>query len=434
MYGDRAAIAGVGAAAWILVAAPAQASNGNTPRTPPVFFEQACMRVVDRSVDPVFHVDYSIPFEDTELQPDEPADARRLQFFGICHDVRIDEVIPSWLDQADIDTALAAGVLDEPPDASDVLAGHAGWDVGHDGMAGTCVLPITTVAERVPITCDGIDGGADWDTTDVPAGNYLVYGYTWAPVTSLWTRRLGVVRVHDGDTAAIGPAVALTSPSSDTTIYEADGFPIVGCVDGGPGTTVTIEWTKIANIDDDSSWSLLCGDVQTDDGTFAVTFHPPPEAVNQAIVFRATATDDQGRSWLAHAPGRALVFPGDGDGVGPEVEPGPDFCALYPDATPVGEYVGDNACGAGPSPGDETGSDSGSAADTGGTTGSGTGNAGGGSSSGPDAGDDGRGSGCGCTSTGGRNGSPIAVLLVLLAALRRRRPSTGVALSRAIAR
>ncbi len=425
----RASAASI-AAALMLLAGRAAASNGNTPRTPPVFFEQACMRVVDRSVDPVFHVDYSIPFEDTELQPDEPADARRFQFFGICHDVRIDEVIPSWLDQADIDTALASGVLEMPPDGADVLAGHPDYDVGHDGMPGSCVQPITSVAQRVPITCDGIDGGADWDTTDVPAGNYVVHGYTWAPVASLWTRRLGVVRIHDGDTAAIGPAVALTSPASDITVYEADGFPIVGCVDGGPETTVVVEWTRIADIDDASSWQVMCGDVQTDDGTFAVTFDPPPEAINQAIVFRATATDGQGRSWTAHAPGRALVFPGDGDGVGPEVEPGPDFCGLYPDAAAVGGDVGDHACGADPDP---TGAES-----TGGATGVEPGSTGGSDGSGgtTTAGttDDGGDDGCGCSRAGGRHRwpSPIVVLVVLVGALRRRRPASATALCRTI--
>jgi MYXO-CTERM domain-containing protein len=397
------------------VSAAAQASNGTTPRTPPVFEEQACLRVVDRSVDPVFHVDFAIPFEDVDLTPDEPIGARTFQFFGICRDRHADERLPNWIDQADVDLALDSGALRQAPESGDVLDGHPDYDIGHDGAAGSCVQTINAAADRIPISCAATAGAVDWDTSGAPAGNYVVHGYTFAPAVNLWTPRLGLVRIHDGDPAALGPAVALTSPEGDASMFELDGFAVVGCVAGAAGTTVSVQWSKIADdLDDDASWTPICDDVEAADGAFGVTFWPPPAAVNQAIVVRALATDPQGRQWLAHAPGKLLVFPGAGRSDGPEVPPGPDFCGAYPGAVPFGADPGPSVCRDGDATGDDSTSDDGSADGTtaattedGGETGSS------GASDAPDTG--GQASGCGCR--GGGEPPPAAWLWVALIAL-----------------
>ena len=65
----------------------AYAGNGVHPRTPVVWSEDTpCMTVVDRSQAVSLSLDYTIPYEDTEVTPDEVADSRRHQFIALCRD------------------------------------------------------------------------------------------------------------------------------------------------------------------------------------------------------------------------------------------------------------------------------------------------------------------------------------------------------------
>lgn len=323
-----AAVIAVAVAQWPAVAS---AANGAVPRTPPVFVDPQCLTVVDRTVDPVFQLDFSIPFEDVELTPDEPSDARTFQFFAVCRDFSAAEALPPWISADDVMRSIASGAIEQAPSPAQVLEGNAAWSSGHDGAPDTCVLPVNGANDRIPITCAATDGGAAWDTSAAPAGNYLIWGYTFQPSVNLWTPRPGVVRVVDGDDASLPPVVSLMSPWGEPQVYADDGFRIVGCMAGVPGTVVRVEWTAInQDLDDPAAWAPVADDLDAASGTFDLLFLPPPEAVNQAVVVRATATDPQGRTWVAHARGAMIVLPGDGCSASAELQPGPDFCGVHP--------------------------------------------------------------------------------------------------------
>jgi hypothetical protein len=51
----------------MLAPASARAANGAIPRTPPVFQQVECLRIVDRSATSSFTVEFSIPVQDGEL-------------------------------------------------------------------------------------------------------------------------------------------------------------------------------------------------------------------------------------------------------------------------------------------------------------------------------------------------------------------------------
>ena len=62
----------------------ALASNGAGQRTPPIYPLAACIAEVERSTDPLFHLDIGLPREDFMVTDDEPSDSRRFQFFLVC--------------------------------------------------------------------------------------------------------------------------------------------------------------------------------------------------------------------------------------------------------------------------------------------------------------------------------------------------------------
>jgi hypothetical protein len=189
----RRRVAGLGLVlgAAVVVSAPAHASNALTPRTPPIFKREACLSIVDRSVDPVFHLDFAIPYEDAMLTPDELPDSRRFQFFAVCRQRAFGETLPNWALLDDAERALAAEIIAELPDADDVLELAPAWS--HDAEGEACVAAMNEAADRIPITCEATEGALDWDTTDVPAGNYVILGHTFEPEINLWEPRRGVV-------------------------------------------------------------------------------------------------------------------------------------------------------------------------------------------------------------------------------------------------
>ena len=354
---------------------------------------EQCLTVVERG-DPL-HLDFSIPFEDADLTADELADSRRFQFFALCRDQHAElDALPNWIAQDDVDRSLAAGLLEDPPDASDVLDLADGWQ--------DCVWRLNADDARIPITCEGTDGGLDFDTTALPPGNYVVRGYTFEPSVNVWVPRRGVVQVREDD--APQPVVSLMSPPrEDWQAFENDGFELVGCMGGPPGTTVRLEWASLIAL----QWTLV-ETLDAADGTFSIQFDFPPEAISQPLIFRAVATGPSGGSWTALAPGVLLVLPGDGETDAPDPPPGIDSCDFFPDPDP------DPGPDPDPDPGTETATDpdpepaSTSAADTD-----------------PDTDTDPAPAmviddtdGCGCRST--RSPIPTALLFLLLA-LRRRR-------------
>ena len=407
------------AVALAIPSATANAANGSVPRTRPEYPDPACLTVVDTSVDPTFHLDVSIPFEDTELTVDEPDDARTFQFFAVCRDFHAGEALPTWLDDDDVMRSIVTGALEVPPPATDVLAGNAAWSTGHDGAEGTCVLPMVAKADRIPIACEATQNGTDWDATDAPPGNYVVWGYTFQPAINVWTRRRGVVRVVDGDDASLPPVVSLMSPVGEPEVWAEDGFRIVGCMAGAPGTTVTLEWAAInEDLDDAASWEAFAEPLDAAEGTFDALFLPPADAQGQAVLVRARATDPDGRSWTAYTGGALIVLPGDGCSDPPEPPAIIDSCDAYPEAP-----GGDAECADGGASAGDTGS--------GGSTGEPPEPATGSSASdgdtaastdltGPST-DDGGASGCGCRAQGAAQGLAGWSLILFGAFFVRRR-------------
>jgi MYXO-CTERM domain-containing protein len=343
----------------VLLAAPgsAGASNGATPRTPAVFQLEQCISVVDRSVDPMFTVEFSIPVEDSALTVDELPDSRRFQFFALCSDNQsLIAPLPNWITNDDAQRSVDAGLLPELPQADDVIENNSTWSA--------CATPINPVDGRIPITCDATEGGVVWDTTGIAAGNYVVRGYTFEPSLNLWKARRGVVQVTDGEAL---PVVSLMSPATkDSTAFESSGTVVEGCMGGPDGTTVQLSWARLLDLgqDDPSDWTVFA-ELDASDGQFSELWEPPPEAVNQAIVFRGTATGPSGPAWVSYAVGSVIVFPGDGESDGPEPPPGLDHCGFYPDDPTGGTTTGDDGTGSTTDPDGSSGTtDAGSVSST----------------------------------------------------------------------
>jgi len=186
-----------------LASSPARAGNTVHPRTPVQWPEGACMRTIDRSVDPIFHVDYEIPFEDTNLTSDELPDSRRHQFLALCRQYDRQTGLPTYVSEDDLARTIAADLadpaIDDEPDAT--LERTEAWD--------GCWQRINADDARLPITFATANSGIDWDTTSVEPGVYQLVGHTFEPPVNLWRLAPYVVRVTDGQDDDIGPAAVL---------------------------------------------------------------------------------------------------------------------------------------------------------------------------------------------------------------------------------
>jgi hypothetical protein len=169
------------ATAWIVPGA-AEASNGLHPRTPVQWNDTVCMELVDRTADPVYLLDYDIPFEDTEVTTDEVADSRTHQFFALCRQYHAQEYLPNWITWADLDAAAAKKLVD--PGAFDDLDVFETSPVWAD-----CWSRITEDDARRPITNAMADMDVPWDTSALPAGTYIIEGYTHEPAFNMWSSR-----------------------------------------------------------------------------------------------------------------------------------------------------------------------------------------------------------------------------------------------------
>jgi hypothetical protein len=318
-----------------LLASPsvAVASNTGKPRVPPSFLGAACIEVVDRTVDPVWRFDVGIPFEDTGLTEDEPPDGRTFQFFALCRQPGPLEALPPWITAADAEVAAMVDPTIEPPAPGEPLDETPAW-------AG-CVQPITSAAERMPISCEATTEGAQWDATGVPAGAWAVWGYTYEPVQSLWTPRDGVVRVIDGDDASAGPAVAFAWPLTEVNAGLEAGVRVAGCFSGMSGTTVTISWAAAAALSEqgDAAWQVIA-ELPDPEPDFELAFVPPAEAEYEAVFLRAEAVDPQGRSFTAFTRARIVFLPGCDEPTG-GARSLPDDCGVGSGSPPVPEGTRD---------------------------------------------------------------------------------------------
>lgn len=317
-----------------LLGAPAHvwATNENRPRTPLGWHAPPCMTTVDRSAGEGPLIELAIPYEDTGRTDDELPDSRTVQLWATCRDLLPGEQLPNWVSSGDVTRVMDAGGLDQTPPDADILD-RSDWTQlpGHDGVAGSCALPVLGEDARLPITCEATLPGVRWQLGDVPVGAYILRGYTFEPNNNLWTRRPGVVRVHDGDLAAAGPAAALRNPTRDGRAYLGSPYPLLGCAAGPPGTAVQVAWapTTADDLGDPAAWTTIT-ELQLDDPVpgedFEVAFDPPPEAAGQAVLFRVTATTPGGDLFRYHTDAILIVLDQDRDSDPPTISGGPDGC------------------------------------------------------------------------------------------------------------
>lgn len=273
------------------------------PRTPVMWDGSPCMTLVDRSVDPVLHIEYAIPFEDTALAPEDLPDSRRHQFFAFCRDRSAVEWLPDWITDGDV-AAAVAGELIAPPIAPDDILEHALDWLG-------CWSRINADDDRRPITWASAAAGVDWDTTMLAPGAYVIDGYTWEPEFNLWWPRPGVVKVHDGKPDAIGPAAAVTL--TNDALYRDETIELTGCVDAIEGTTMRAAWAAF-DADPDLVWRALGPAEPIAGDTFALSFAVPPAFVDaQNGVLRVDFEDPLGRAYTAYPRGALLVLDADHD-------------------------------------------------------------------------------------------------------------------------
>lgn len=304
----------------LLVPLIASASNGAGQRTPPIFPLAACIAEIDRSTDPIFHLDIGLPREDFMVTDDEPQDSRRLQFFLVCEDIHPELLdLPNWITVAEAEDAVARGSVEAMPSEDDILERR-------DDLR-DCVFPMNPSEQRIPLTCDATEGGVDFDTSELPTGNYVVRGYTYEPPLNLWSERRGVVRVAD-DLQAAPPTVGLRTPSLDgVQIRPGSPFPIRGCTAGT--TDAQLQWASLIDLggdDDAAAWQTFA--TLTTAGSFEIEFDPPPDAVGQPLVIRGVAEPRASAPWIDHAEGTLLVFGDGGSSDEPFGEP-VEICGFY---------------------------------------------------------------------------------------------------------
>ena len=286
-------------AVGLLVLAPktARASNMTHPRTPVLWEDVPCITLHDRSQDPTLHLPYAIPFEDTEVKPDEVAGSRTHQFIAFCRPHDPQNFLPTWISQADVDDAVAVGLIRPgvvEPEA--ILESSTVWQ--------DCWFRINGDDERRAITTANAEAGVDWDITDLPAGGYTIDGYTYEPVFNVWWLRPGVVKIHDGDPAAVGPVGAIST--GELTPYRNDTEVLEGCVDTLPGSTFSVSYALVSP--DPPQWIGYLPDQPIDGDAFAFDFTPPMELWGQSGMIRVDFVDPMGRAYTTYQADNILVI------------------------------------------------------------------------------------------------------------------------------
>lgn len=376
-----------------VLACPGEAAavDGLRVRTPVVWEDVPCMTIVDRSVEPVLHVPYAIPFEDTDVTEDEVPDGRRHQFFALCRDHDPTDGLPSWISEADVAAAEALGLIDPG-----TVTGDAILDLNGEWMG--CAVRINADDERRPITFAAAAQGVDWDASGVQAGAWVIEGFTHDPAFSRWSPRPGVVKVVDeAAIEASGPAAAVLN--GEQVVESGEAVAIEGCVSAMEGTVLDLRWAEVGQ----DEWVTAVADEPVLGEGFSIELLLPPEMAGQSARVRVEAEDPQGRGTIAYMSELVIVLPAqpgcdtDGCGTTGSGDEGPQD-------TGVDESAGPSS---GPTGG--TGSVQGSTGDAGSTSG------------GAADGGDSDGAGCGCTQ--GRDAGDLAGLVLLGVVMLRRRRS-----------
>lgn len=329
-------------------------TGGMRPPTPtPGFLEERCATFVDRSAAQDLEFSVVIASEDREGLEGELGDDHTFQFFAFCEQPNPRDTLPPWIDVDDVARATLAGLVPAPPSDDEVLS-SAPWVaiLGHDGEVGACVIPVTTKDDRLPISCEATATPTTWSVADVPAGPYWVYGYTYDPPVNVWTPRVGVVVVHDGDPAAVAPWVALTAPTFPATMSPSAAYEIRGCAGGSGAARVVVELarTNEPNLDDPSVWTAVGEAPVQGAGDFVVSLDGEllgSDAWNRAYVVRARVLDEQdATAATGHALG-TLALRASATSTDPsDLRTPPDWCGLGiddvdPPATSAGCGISD---------------------------------------------------------------------------------------------
>jgi len=272
--------------------------------------EPTCIVRVDRSIDPVLHLDYAIPYEDVCPFPEEVPDSRRHEFFAFCRDRHAKAYLPDWIRWNDL--AVTAQYFDIDPGSvsdDDVLESASDWQ--------DCWTPLDAIGRR-PITCESVVAGIDWDTSLLPIGAYVVDGFTWEPPYNIWSRRPGVVKVHDGDPDAAGPAVAVMT--RDAIVYRDEPFLLEGCIDAAGGSTFSVYWALANTQDPVEVWMPLVTYRPVEGEAFAIELVPPPAMAGESGVLRVDVTDPAGLRSSGFLHGDWIVVNADTPTTPPDVD------------------------------------------------------------------------------------------------------------------
>jgi hypothetical protein len=298
------------------------AANANKPRIPVVWAPAPCVQVVDRSTTSTLQLDYLVPEEDLGPRtPDEVADSRTHQFFAFARQdfasVGSADKLTRWITQADIDRSAAVDpmVVPEEIGPEDVLETTSRF-VAADWVR------ITNDDARVPISDAQAAMGVQWDLGNVPAGSYVIWGYTFDPLLNLWSQRPGLVKIIDGPSQAdaAGPSIALLSETLQ--IVAGEPHRIAGCADVAAGSTVTLEWGSVVGAVE-PTWEAVVEEEPIASGMLPLDFVPPSAASGATVKLRATVTDPDGNQYVAYSPGALAVLPGE-----EQDEPAESGCAL----------------------------------------------------------------------------------------------------------
>ena len=378
----------------------AAAGNGLHPRTEVVWPEDTpCFDVVDKAEDPVYEVHYNIPFEDTDVTEDEVENSRRHQFFGICRQFHSQIFLPNWITYTDVDAAVSKNLIDENAVTDEqVIETNAEWD--------NCWFRVNLDEDRRPITNEMASQPVPWDTTDVPVGVYVIWGYTYEPAFNVWTQRQGtVLKVIDGGTPEdIGPGAAITT--REQTPYKGETIQLEGCVNTAAGSTMSGFYASTAGASDPDwtpNWTPFIENEPVMGENFTIDFVAPEDVAGETIMMRLDVTDPMDRTYEAHMKENVIVLKGmNGDCE----ETG-------------GDFIGGAGCGDSDGDSDTDDSNGGTATDTDGDGGSST--TGDPMTTGPDQNDDGGDKGCNCRASAGGSGWGIAFVLLPLLVRRIRR-------------
>jgi hypothetical protein len=254
--------------------------------------------IVDRSIDPIVHFDYTIPLEDTELTPDELPDSRTHQFVALCRERPLSDLLPNWLTRDDVERSAAAGLIDSAElDAAAILDESPLWS--------DCFVRVTADDDRRPITFAQAALGFTWDTSNAAVGVWSIAGHTFEPPFNLWRDRPGFVKIVDdpADPDQDLPAIALLG--DEQVLEPGASVEFDACVDVLEPATVELEWAEWAP---ELVWRPLAVSA-VGDGPLRLEFTAPSEAADRELLLRARLIDALGRERLAYLPARLSVLP-----------------------------------------------------------------------------------------------------------------------------